>query len=167
LASVPPSLILLGLRMIPIHDSLRPPLGVIGIEYFSFLFLAGAARGLRRLTYENSRRKEDLQHPALLLGPEDALPAALHQISQHPEIRVMGLLTLDSRMKGKLIQGFPVLGAPTDLASVLIQQSVSLVLVADAAMVELSECMTIATELGAEVRLLPSASARQSAARSH
>jgi FlaA1/EpsC-like NDP-sugar epimerase len=158
LASVPPSLILLGLRMIPIHDSLRPPLGVIGIEYFSFLFLAGAARGLRRLTYENSRRKEDLQHPALLLGPEDALPAALHQISQHPEIRVMGLLTLDSRMKGKLIQGFPVLGAPTDLASVLIQQSVSLVLVADAAMVELSECMTIATELGAEVRLLPSAS---------
>ena len=158
LASVPPTLVLLGLRMIPIHDSLRPPLGVIGIEYFSFLFLAGAARGLRRLTYENSRRKEESQHPALVLGPEDSLPAALHQISQHPEIRVIGLLTMDERMKGKLIQGSPVLGAPNDLASILIQNNISLVLVADASMAELSDCMTTATEFGAEIRLLPSAS---------
>jgi FlaA1/EpsC-like NDP-sugar epimerase len=158
LASLPPTLILLALRLVPIHDSLRPPLGVIGIEYFSFLSMAGAARGLRRLTYENSRRKEETRHPALLLGPEDSLPAALHQVSQHPEIHVMGLLTMDERMKGKLIQGFPVLGAPNDLASILIQHSISLVLVADASMDELSDCMTTATEFGAEIRLLPSAS---------
>ena len=157
LASLPPTLILLGLRLIPIHESLRPPLGVIGIEYFSFLFLAGAARGTRRLTYENARRKEDSQHPALLLGPEDALPAALYQVSQHPEIRVVGLLTIDQKMKGKLIQGYPVLGAPSDLPSVLIQQNISLVLVADTSMDELSDCMATATEFGAEVRLLPSA----------
>ena len=158
LASLPPSLILLGLRLIPIHDSLRPPLGVIGIEYFSFLFLAGAARGTRRLTYENARRKEDSQHAALLLGPEDSLPAALHQVSQHPELRVVGLLTFDQKMKGKLIQGFPVLGAPADLSSILVQQNIPLVLVADASMEELSDFMATATELGAEVRLLPSAS---------
>ncbi len=158
LASLPPTLILLSLRLIPIHDSFRPPLGVIGIEYFSFLFLAGGARGLRRLTYENARRKEEDRHPAVVLGPEDALPAALYQVAQNNEIRIVGLLTTDEQMKGRLIQGHPVLGGPVDLASVLVQQQVSLVLVADASMDELSECMTTAAEYGVEVRLLPSAS---------
>lgn len=157
LASVPPSLILLALRLLPIADRLRPPMGVIGIEYFSFLFLAGAARGLRRLTYENARRKEG-HHAALVLGPEDSLPAALYQVAQHPEIRVVGLLTMAPDMKGKLIQGCPVLGAPTNLASALVQHNASLILVADASMEELSECMSVASEFGAEIRLLPSAS---------
>lgn len=158
LASIPPTLILLALRLMPIQDTMRPPLGVIGVEYFSFLFLAGAARGTRRLTYEGSRRKEEIRHPAVVIGPEDSLPAALHQVAQHAEIHVIGLLTLDQDMKGKLIQGFPVLGAPSDLAAVLVQQNVSLVLVADASMPELSDCVTTATEFGAEIRLLPSAS---------
>lgn len=157
LASVPPSFVLLALRVLPLPDRLRPPLGVIGIEYFSFLFLAGAARGLRRLTYENARQKEG-QHAALVLGPEDALPAAIYQLAQHPEIRIVGLLTMAPDMKGKLIQGHPVLGAPGDLASALVQHNVSLILVADAGMEELSECMSVASEFGTEIRLLPSAS---------
>jgi FlaA1/EpsC-like NDP-sugar epimerase len=157
LASIPPSLILLALRLLPISDRLRPPIGVIGIEYFSFLFLAGAARGLRRLTYENARRKEG-RHAAIVLGPEDALPAALYQIAQHAEIHVVGLLTMATDMKGKLIQGFPVLGAPSNLAAALVQHNASLILVADAGMEELSECMSVASEFGAEIRLLPSAS---------
>src|SRR6185369_1320014 len=158
MASLPPTLVLLALRLIPVHESLRPPLGVIGMEYFAFIFLSGSARGLRRLTYEVSRFKEDERHPALLLGPEDALPAALYQVAQHPEIKIVGLLTTDMEMKGKLIQGYPVVGSPSDLTTVLVQQNVSLVLVADAAMDALSECMATASELGVEVRLLPSAS---------
>ncbi len=157
LASVPPTLILVALRLLPITDRLRAPLGVIGIEYFSFLFLAGAARGLRRLTYENARHKEG-QHTALVLGPADSLPAALYQVAQHPEIRVVGLLTMTPDMKGKLIQGHAILGTPTNLASVLVQHNASLILVADAGMEELSECMSVASEFGAEIRLLPSAS---------
>jgi FlaA1/EpsC-like NDP-sugar epimerase len=157
LASIPPSMILLALRVLPINGSLRPPLGVIGIEYFSFLFLAGTARGMRRLTYENAKRKEE-QHSALMLGPEDALPAALYQVAQHTEIRVVGLLTMDQQMRGKLILGIPVLGTPADLPAVLVQHNVSLILVADASMAELSECMSTASEFGAEIRLLPSAS---------
>jgi FlaA1/EpsC-like NDP-sugar epimerase len=61
-------------------------------------------------------------------------------------------------MKGKLIQGHAVLGSPADLASVLVQHNANLILVADAVMEELSECMSVASELGAEIRLLPSAS---------
>jgi FlaA1/EpsC-like NDP-sugar epimerase len=156
LASVPPTLILIALRLLPIADRLRPPLGVIGIEYFSFLFLAGAARGLRRLTYENARRKKG-EHAALVLGPADSLPAALYQVAQHPEITVVGLLTMTREMKGKLIQGVAVLGSPADLASVLVQHNATLILVADAGMEELSECMSVASELGVEIRLLPSA----------
>ena len=157
LASIPPSLILLAMRPLPINSRIRPPLGVIGIEYFSFLFLAGAARGLRRLTYENARRKEG-EYSAIVLGPEDALPAALYQVAQHPEIHVVGLLTLDQQMRGKLIQGYRVLGTPSELAAALVQHNVSLILVADASMEELSECMSLASEFGAEIRLLPSAS---------
>jgi FlaA1/EpsC-like NDP-sugar epimerase len=157
LASIPPSLILLALRLLPIADRFRPPIGVIGMEYFSFLFLAGAARGLRRLTYENAKRKEG-RHEALVLGPEDSLPAALHQVAQHAEIHVVGLLTMNAGMKGKLIQGYPVLGAPSDLAAALVQHNVSLILIADASMEELSECMSLASEFGVEIRLLPSAS---------
>ncbi|MGE5112436.1 MAG: polysaccharide biosynthesis protein, partial [Acidobacteriaceae bacterium] len=157
LASIPPSLILVAMRLLPINARIRPPLGVIGIEYSSFLFLAGAARGLRRLTYENARTRKGA-HSAIVLGPEDALPAALYQVAQHPEIHVVGLLTLNQQMRGRLIQGHRVMGVPSDLAAALVQHNVSLILVADASMEELSECMSIASEFGAEIRLLPSAS---------
>lgn len=157
LASIPPSLLLVAMRLLPINARIRPPLGVIGIEYSSFLFLAGAARGLRRLTYENARTRKGA-HSAIVLGPEDALPAALYQVAQDPEIHVVGLLTLDQQMRGKLIQGHRVLGVPSELAAALVQHNVSLILVADASMEELSECMSIASEFGAEIRLLPSAS---------
>lgn len=155
--SLPPSLLLLMLRLAPIHEDLRVPLGVIGIEYFSFVFLAGAARGTRRLTYEGSRLRNTTQS-AVIVGPENSLAAAMYQVTQHPEIRVVGLLTPDEAMKGKSIQGVNVLGAPSDLSTIIVQESVSLVLVADASMPDLSETVSTATEFGAEIRLLPSAS---------
>lgn len=156
-ASLPPSLVLLVLRLLSIPDEFRVPIGVIGIEYFSFVFLAGAARGLRRLTYESSRLAQIAQ-PAIVLGPEYLLAAAMYQITQHPEIRVVGLLTPDENIRGKSIQGVNVLGPFSDLSSVILQHSIELVLVADASIPELSECVSTATEFGAEIRLLPSAS---------
>ena len=156
-ASLPPSLLLLVLRFISIPDEFRVPIGIIGIEYFSFVFLAGAARGLRRLTYESSRLAKEAQ-PAIVLGPEYLLAAAMYQISQHPEIRVIGLLTPDDEMKGKSIQGVNVLGAFADLGPLILENSIELVMVADASIPELSECVSTATEFGAEIRLLPSAS---------
>lgn len=154
---LPPSALLLILRLTPISEEFRVPLGVIGIEYFSFVFLAGAARGMRRLTYESSRQSEQAQS-AVVVGPETSLAAAIYQVSQHPEINVVGLLTDDENLKGKSIQGALVLGSPSDLATVIVQESVSLVLIADASMPELSDCVSTATEFGAEMRLLPSAS---------
>ncbi len=153
---LPPTVLLLALRLAPVRDEIRVPIGVIGIEYFSFVFLAGAARGMRRLTFEGARQGAE-SHAAVLIGPEDSLVAAIYQVTQHPDISLIGLLTPDEFMKGKTIQGLEVLGSPQDLGTVIVQHSISLVLVADASMPDLSDCVSTATEFGAEMRLLPSA----------
>jgi FlaA1/EpsC-like NDP-sugar epimerase len=155
--ALPPSILLILLRLAPISDEFRVPLGVIGAEYFSFVFLAGAARGMRRLTYEGSRQANTAES-AIIVGPEASLAGAMYQASQHPDIRVVGLLTPDADMEGKTIQGVKVLGSPSELGTVIVQESVSLVLVSDASMANLSEVVSAATEFGAEIRLLPSAS---------
>lgn len=158
LVSLPPTILLLTIRALPVPDIFRVPIGVIGIEYFSFIFLAGAIRGLRRLTYEASRPAQQQSQDAVLIGTESSLAPAIYQLAQHPEITIAGLLTADPEMRGKLVQGVSVLGTPKDLGTILAQGSVSLVLVADATMPELSECVSTASEFGAELRLLPSAS---------
>jgi len=155
--SLPPSILLFILRLAPIRDELRVPLGIIGIEYFSFVFLAGAARGMRRLTYEGARQGEETQR-AIILGSEDSLSAAIYLASQHPEISVVGLLTDNEDLRGKSILGVNVLGAPSELGTLIAQESISLVLIADASIPDLSEHVSTATDFGAEIRLLPSAS---------
>ena len=155
--SLPPSLLLILLRLAPISDEFRVPLGVIGAEYFSFVFLAGAARGMRRLTYEGSRQAASAES-AIIVGPEASLAGAMYQAGQHPEVRVVGLLTPDMDMKGKIIQGVRVLGSPRELGTAIVQESVRLVLVSDASMPDLNEVVSTSTEFGAEIRLLPSAS---------
>lgn len=153
---LPPTLLLLAFRLAPVRDEFRVPIGVIGIEYFSFVFLAGAARGMRRLTFEGARQGAESQ-AAVLIGPEGSLVAAIYQVTQHPDISLIGLLTPNEYMKGKTIQGLDVLGSPEDLGAVIVQRSIALVLVADASMPDLSESVATATEFGAEIRLLPSA----------
>ncbi|HWR34983.1 MAG TPA: nucleoside-diphosphate sugar epimerase/dehydratase [Clostridia bacterium] len=155
-ACLPPTMLLLLIRATR-PASFPISTGVVVIEYATFLFMAASARGMRRLVFELSRGDGSDRKRALVIGSDDTLAAALHDLQQNPNISILGLLAPEQRLHGKVICGVTVLGGPEQLATVLVQHSIALVLVADASMPCVGECVATAAECGTEVRLLPSA----------
>ncbi|MGH9524928.1 MAG: polysaccharide biosynthesis protein [Terriglobales bacterium] len=155
-----PCTVLMGLLRLSFASRLwwaQVPIGVILVEFGTFLALAGGVRAFRRFTYEASGSREKRRR-TLLLGSEPSLATAVRQVSSFSGIHVVGLLATEERILGLLIGGFPVIGSPSDLPRLLAAHAIDLVLISDASLDCLGSAISSATEFGVEVHLLPSTS---------
>jgi nucleoside-diphosphate-sugar epimerase len=154
------SVVLLVFRLAP-NPSLgwAAPLSVIVMEAAIFLLFAISARALRRLATEQSPFSSGSRTRLLLVGNEDALPAALRQIFRHPNLECVGLIlpTSAKRLRGMKINGSPVLGDTTQLSGLLEQLKVDLLMIADASLNCIGDVVAVASQHAVEARLLPSA----------
>ena len=134
------------------------PLSVILIQATLLLPLATGARALRRLLAEAALSRPGGCRRLLLVASDVILPSALHQISHDPDLEVAGLVVPAAiKLKGVRICGCPVLGDPSDLDRLLQQHKTDLIMIADAGLDCIGDVVSVATQFGVEVRLLPSA----------
>ena len=162
LAALPPTLLMLLLRIgwLRFHPKAVLPLTVIVVDFGVFLLAGVALRSLRRYLFEASF---DVSPSAgskrtVLLGTAEGLASALRQLSFHPDIHVVKLLSSDTNLHGCRLAGFHVSDGPQSLAKCLAAEQVDLVLVADADSESIAAAVVTAMEYGVEARLLPLAS---------
>jgi FlaA1/EpsC-like NDP-sugar epimerase len=156
LAAVPPTIVMLLLRIgwLHSHPVAVLPLTVIVVDYGVFLLFGVGIRSLRRYLFEASLGISSSKR-TLLMGTAEGLASALRQISFHPEIRVIRLLTPDRRLHGARLAGFTVSDGPESLVKHLASEEIDLVLVADADVETIGNAVATAMEFGIEARLLP------------
>jgi len=133
------------------------PASIIVIEYGTFLAMAAGLRVLRRLSADAGRRSGARPQRALLVGTPDSLAGTLRQVSVHPDVQVVGLVSPDRRARGLKIGGFTVMDEPSALPGLLASHHLDLVLIADASLDSIGAVVSTASEFGVDVRLLPSA----------
>jgi FlaA1/EpsC-like NDP-sugar epimerase len=159
LAAVPPSLLMLLLRIGWLHSNPTAvlPLTVIFFDYVLFLLFGVGLRSLRRYCFEASLdfSPSSKSKRTLLMGTAEGLASALRQISFHPDIKVVRLLSADKRLHGNRLAGFYVSDGPQTLAKYLASEQIDLVLVADADNESIGDAVGTAMEHGVELRLLP------------
>jgi FlaA1/EpsC-like NDP-sugar epimerase len=160
LAASPFTLVLLTLRFTLNVRSWYSsvPLSVCLIDALVFAALGLFVRSLRRLSYEFGRGSSSSRLRALIIGSEHTLPGALRQVSSDPEIEIVGIIAPHKQLHGFTIGGVEVIPEVADLARVLVERAVKVVLVADPDMDTLSHTVATVSEFGIEIRLLPSAS---------
>lgn len=152
--------VLLGLRLtlyrVPL---LTNPISVILMDAAMFLILASGARAFRRLLSEESTFATGDPKRVLLVGSERLLPAAVRQISEYPNLHAIGCLVpgCEKGLRGVRIGGCPVLGDTAGLNALLQRRKADLVMITDASLDCIGDVVSIATQHGIEVRLLPSA----------
>jgi len=158
LSSLPPTGLLLTVRFgYARDDRTMIPTGVILIELCVFLIFTVGARAFRRTAWEISSEKGARVRRALLVGSSDTLATALRQVRNLAGIDVVGLLTPDNKLRNQRIGGVTVLGDPEALPQLLVRLVADLVLIADVNLACIANCVEAATDLGAEVQLMPSA----------
>jgi FlaA1/EpsC-like NDP-sugar epimerase len=159
ISSVIPTALLFVLRIVLARPNslFSVPLSIVFIDFGLFLILAAGLRATRRAGFENSIRKSTQPQRALLVGTDDTLAAGVRQVSLHGDIELVALLSPDTKLHGRRIAGFPVMGLHEALPTLLISQFVSIVFIAEAKLDCIGEIMRETAQLGAEVRLLPSA----------
>ena len=137
---------------------LANPFTVIVMEAAIFLLLAIAARAVRRLATEESLYSTEKGTRLLLVGNENALSGAVHQVAAR-NIRLVGLLVPagSKEMTGLRISGSPVLGDTSRLDTLLAQNTADLVMITDTSLDCIGDVVAVSTQHGIEVRLLPSA----------
>ena len=153
------TVVLLIFRFAPNESLWASPISVIVMEVAIFLVFAIGARALRRLATEESPFSRDNRTRLILVGSDNALPAALQQIFRHPNLECIGLVVpkCAKRLLGMRINGCPVLGDAALLNGLLGQLKVDLVMVTDASLDCIGDVVAVACEHQIEVRLLPSA----------
>ena len=125
-----------------------------------FLLAGVALRALRRYLFEASFNVSPSagSKRAVLVGTGEGLASALRQLSFHPDIHVVKLLSPDKKLHGNRLAGFRVSDGPESLAKCLVAEQVDLVLVADADSETIAAAVATAMEYGVEAGLLPLAS---------
>jgi nucleoside-diphosphate-sugar epimerase len=155
------TVVMLGLRVVfPRAELLANPASIIVIDAAIFVMLASMARGLRRAMAEEAPFLTADRKRLLLVGRDEALPAALHQVAGFRNLEAVGLLVPGcdhNGLRGLRINGCPVLGSPTKLHQLLEQRKADLILVTDASLECIGDVVSVATQHSIEVRLLPSA----------
>lgn len=159
LAAVPPTLLMLLLRVGWLHSNPNAvlPFTVILLDYAVFLLTGVGLRSIRRYLFEASLdfSPSSKSKRTVLMGTAEGLASALRQISFHPDIKVVRLLSPDKRLHGNRLAGFYVSDGPHSLAKYLASEQVDLVLVADADSESIADAVETAVEHGVELRLLP------------
>jgi FlaA1/EpsC-like NDP-sugar epimerase len=159
LASVPPSLLMLGFRLTVRHISrfAQIPGGVIGLDLVMFIGLSAGVRAFRRAVYEESLRSNLVPRRALLLGTKETLATALAQVRIFPDLEVIGLIAEEKQLQGFEIGRVRVVGEPASLSRLLGQGGTDVLLIADANIDSYPDAVSTAAHFGTEIRVLPSA----------
>lgn len=133
------------------------PYSIVVFQYVLFVFFAGSLRVLRRLTYAALNPTNEHVYRTLLISDENSIAGAVRLVEPYPDLQVMGILNDDPAMAGRRIAGVPVLGNLRSLEQVIAANEIELVLMSGGGGQVAAEIVTKATELGAQVRILPMA----------
>lgn len=133
------------------------PYSVSIIELSLFVSLAGSFRILRRLTYGAVHSENELGHRALLIADDVSIAGAVRQIEPYRDIQLMGIITNDHRMRGRIIAGVPVLGDIDSLQSAIVAHRVGCILMTSSGVRSAEEIVAKATDFGVQVHIIPTA----------
>ena len=161
LAAIPPTFLMFLLRIGWIHSHPKAilPFTVIVLDYGVFLMSGIGLRALRRYLFEASLgiSPSSKSKRTLLMGTAEGLASALRQISFHPDIHVVRLLSSDMTLHGNRLAGFRVSGGFQSLAKYLASEHIDLVLIADSDSESIANAVATAVEYGVDTRLMPMA----------
>src|SRR5215472_15043235 len=161
LAAIPPTFLMFLLRIGWIHSHPKAilPFTVIVLDYGVFLLSGIGLRALRRYLFEASLgiSPSSGSKRTLLMGTADGLASALRQISFHPEIHIVRLLSSDLKLHGNRLAGFRVSDGFQSLAKYLASENIDLVLIADCDSESIADAVATAVEYGVDTRLMPMA----------
>jgi len=133
------------------------PYSVLVLELGIFLVLACSMRMARRLIYEGGRSDSAVQLKTVVVGNDRTFASALKHVRSFSDVSILGLISEEERLVGYSISGYFVLGTPAALPRILAANAVALVIIAGADQDCVSEVVAIASEYGAQLRILPSA----------
>ena len=160
-AAIPPTLLMVLLRIgwIRFHPRAILPFTVIVLDYGVFLLGGAGLRALRRYLFEASLGISPSagSKRTLLMGTAEGLASALRQISFHPEIHIVRLLSSDLKLHGNRLAGFRVSDGFQSLAKYLASEHIDLVLIADSDSESIADAVATAVEYGVDTRLMPMA----------
>jgi len=161
LAAIPPTFLMFLLRIgwIKFHPKAIIPFTVIVLDYGVFLVSGIGLRALRRYLFEASLGiSPSLESKrTLLMGTAEGLASALRQISFHPDIQIVRLLSSDMKLHGNRLAGFWVSDGFQSLAKYLASEHIDLVLIADSDSRSIADAVATAVEYGVDARLMPMA----------
>ena len=106
------------------------PVGVVVMLPILAFFGMLGVRALRRLQYHSSQRRlvaDDIDQPIrslLLVGAGQAGQLLVRELEQNPAVKVVGFLDDDPRKIRRVIQGIRVLGATSELVTILRKEAI-------------------------------------------
>src|SRR5262249_47314656 len=133
------------------------PYSVGLIEFNLFVMFAGGIRALRRLTSTPALGINEPVYNSLLVADEESLAGSVRLVEPYPDVQLTGIITDDPKMLGHTVAGVPVLGGPESLQKMIVMHGIDLVLMASASCKEAEHVVAAASELGVQVRILPTA----------
>jgi FlaA1/EpsC-like NDP-sugar epimerase len=133
------------------------PFSVALIELNLFVLFAGCFRMLHRSAQAALRATNEPACRTLLFADADSMAGAVRLVEPYPDVRVIGIITDDAKLQGRSIAGMPVLGGLGELQKVIVAHTVELVLMASGGLKPPEEIVAKVTEVGAQVRILPTA----------
>jgi FlaA1/EpsC-like NDP-sugar epimerase len=161
LAALPPTFLMFLLRVGWIHSHPKAilPFTVIVLDYGVFLLSGIGLRALRRYLFEASLgiSPSSKSKRTLLMGTAEGLASAIRQISFHPGIHIVRLLSSDMKLHGNRLAGFRVSDGFQSLAKYLASEHIDLVLIADSDSESIANAVATAVEYGVDTRLMPMA----------
>ena len=131
-------------------------------EIIQFIALAGARisyRAARRAMAYMGNRKMEGRKRTLIVGSGDAALILLREYKTQPNRmpRIIGMVDDNPNRRGKIIQGYRVLGTLEDIPSIVEQRAVDRIIIAipSASAERRSEIINICKTTGAEIAILP------------
>jgi FlaA1/EpsC-like NDP-sugar epimerase len=149
---------LLAFRLFPGLGLPVLPFSVIVLELCLFIACAGCMRILRRLTHEAVHQVDHPVYRALLVADDSSIAGAVRLAGIDADIELVGVISEDQKMHGMNVAGVPVVGGMASLARSIIELRAELVLVTGGNAQSAEDVLSTSTELGVQVRILPSAS---------
>jgi FlaA1/EpsC-like NDP-sugar epimerase len=146
--------------LMPLSGEMRPvPLGVLFIQAVLVFLGASAARLAARVLMHLRVMGTAEGRRMLVIGAGSAGSLLLREIQNRPDLglTVAGFLDDDAALKGRTLNGVPVLGATTDLAETVERLGIQEIVVAlpAAPRERVRELLNAAADLGIQTRVMP------------
>jgi len=138
----------------------RPmPLSVILVGAVLAFVQLVAVRLYPRVFYELSLREVEQRERALIVGAGEAGVALARQLWRTPDadLNPVGFVDEDARLRGRQIEGIPVLGGAEDIEQLVVEQGIDQILVAlpEAPSEEIDRVWRECVKTEAEVKVVP------------